>query len=184
MDQVFDEGRLRFSFSGDWRVLRWDKHPAYERGLRRVTETKAVDFIGHHRGTVWFIEVKDFRGYATENKARLGQPLADEVADKVRDTIAGLTWACEREEVDREHDLSGWLQPILRREPGARLPLVLWLEPGRPLDELHRSVLTDQIKRRLSWAGVAPLILEMSRCEPGAIPGLVVTSAPHLPAAR
>ncbi len=42
-------------------------------------------------GTLFLIEIKDFRGARIENKQRIEHAyLADEVAQKVRDTIAGL----------------------------------------------------------------------------------------------
>jgi hypothetical protein len=50
-----DEGRLRFTFDGDWRVLKWDGHAAYAGGLQRLAGTKAVDFLGLYQGNPWFI---------------------------------------------------------------------------------------------------------------------------------
>jgi hypothetical protein len=179
MPHSFDEGRLRFTFAEEWRVLKWDEHPAYEEGLRRVTDTKAVDFIATRGSLVWFLEVKDFRGHAAENKERLGRSLADEVADKVRDTLASLTWACGREEVDIREDVRPLLRAILRRDPGVRVPVVLWLEPGRKLDALQRITIADQIKRRLAWAGVRPLVLEGRIFDPETIPGLTVGPVPR-----
>jgi hypothetical protein len=66
VSSVHDEKRLRFTFDKDWKVLKWDNHPAYLGGLQRFRETKAVDFFGLHIGAPWFVEVKDFRGYRIE----------------------------------------------------------------------------------------------------------------------
>jgi hypothetical protein len=71
MTLVHDEKRLRFTFDVHWKVLKWDGHGAYLNGLHQFQGTKAVDFFGLYIGAPWFIEVKDFRGYRIENKARL-----------------------------------------------------------------------------------------------------------------
>jgi hypothetical protein len=95
---LVNEGRtLEFSFDDDWSVCAWDQEDAYRDGIRVLDETKAVDFLGIYRGKrLVFIEVKDCRVDPTSNKARLGFPLAAEVGQKARDTIAGFVAAARR----------------------------------------------------------------------------------------
>ena len=56
-----------------------------------------MDFVGlldGAHGDLYWIEVKDFRGYRIQNKRRLSEgELAIEVAQKVRDSIAGIIGA-------------------------------------------------------------------------------------------
>lgn len=71
----FDEQRQCFHFDDQqWSVVKYDEHPDYVEKIRRLNDTKGVDFIGlHKRGdeVLYWIEVKDFRGYRIQNKSRL-----------------------------------------------------------------------------------------------------------------
>jgi len=130
MTAVHIEGRLCFSFDGDWKVIKWDDHAAFRGGLMRFESTKAVDFVGVLADALWLIEVKDFRRYRIENKERLASgALAREVARKVRDSIASLVWACQREPLDRR-DIGPFLRTLLGCKQ--KIPIVLWLEEDRP----------------------------------------------------
>ncbi|HSN98345.1 MAG TPA: hypothetical protein VLS89_08605, partial [Candidatus Nanopelagicales bacterium] len=116
MSAAYDEGDLRFAFDGDWKVLKWDRHGAYLGGLQQFHGTKAVDFFGLYLGAPWLIEVKDFRGYRIDNKERLTSgELATEIACKVRDTLAGLIWACDRAPLD-DAALRDFVRPIMNRD--------------------------------------------------------------------
>ena len=151
MSTTHDEKRLRFTFDAEWRVLKWDDHPAFIDGLQHMDGTKAVDFVGLHRDGVWFIEVKDFRGHRIENKGRLRTlDLAREVACKVRDTLAALIWACNRAPLD-DGGLGAYVKPAVLRSD--KVPVVLWLEEDRP-DPALRAAVTDAIKRELVWLNV------------------------------
>jgi hypothetical protein len=89
-DVTLVEGRLSFAFKGvafaekydDWQHYRHQYNPA-------CGGSKAVDFVVSKNGTIWLIEVKDFR----QHRRIKGIDLADEVALKVRDTMAGLVSA-------------------------------------------------------------------------------------------
>jgi hypothetical protein len=168
-----EEGRLRFVFDDDWRVLKWDRHPAYVGGIHKLQGTKAVDFVGMHQSRPWFIEVTDFRGHRIETKQQLdsGQ-LVDEVVCKVRDTLAGLVWASGR----ALHDdvllvqIAGRL--VNRSE---KVPVVVWLEEDRPVDPTLRSALKREIGRRLHWINPTVMVLSRALAEQGPVPGLSVT---------
>jgi hypothetical protein len=76
------------------RWLKWDDHAAFTAGLGRLPHTKAVDICADVAGEgAVFIELKDFRAAATQNAPRIRSgELAREVAEKVRDTLAGLLY--------------------------------------------------------------------------------------------
>ncbi len=176
MSAVHDEARLRFSFDDDWRVLKWDGHAAYLGGLRNFQGTKAVDFFALHLQRPWFIEVKDFRGHRIENKDRLGSgDLAREVACKVRDTLAALAWACDREPLDAR-ELRGFLRALVNR--AEKVPIVLWLEADHPLEPAIASTLGEEIKRELGWLNAKVLVTCRALAEETPIHGLTVTSLP------
>jgi len=58
--------------------------------------TKAVDFVGVRGGSLFFFEVKDFRGYRIENTRRQREELPLEIGLKVRDSLAGVAGAYAR----------------------------------------------------------------------------------------
>lgn len=86
-----EEGRLTFDFPNDGSdTARYDAWSFYRNQFQRVCGgAKAVDFVFVEAARTWLIEVKDYR-QGTRTKAA---DLADEVAAKVRDTLAGLA-AC------------------------------------------------------------------------------------------
>ncbi|WP_437896510.1 hypothetical protein [Sorangium sp. So ce124] len=174
MSFVHDEGKLRFAFDSDWKILKWDDHGAYVGGLQRFQETKAVDFFGLYLDDPYFIEVKDFRGYRIENKIRLSSgELAREVAYKVRDTVAGMVWACDRLPLDRG-ELRGFVRRILARTK--KVPVVLWLEEDRPPEPALASALGEAIKRELIWLNPRVLVTCRSLVQRDPVHGLSVTN--------
>lgn len=169
----FKESGLIFSFDRNWRVLKWDAHPAFVGGLRRHQSTCGVDFLALHGTVPYFIEIKSFREHRIENKGKFQSgELVNKIADKVRDTIAGSVWAMNRGLADAD------VEPILRHlfvKP-EKFRVVFWLEEDpwpRPAD---RSALTAKIKERLRW--LSPHVIASSRSEPAPIPGLEVHGAP------
>jgi Holliday junction resolvase len=83
------EGNISFEFVGN--LIKYDETDFYRNHVERCYETKAVDFLALNNHPLYIVEVKDFRGYRIQNKARIkNADLAIEFAQKVRDTIAGL----------------------------------------------------------------------------------------------
>jgi hypothetical protein len=105
---VHDERKLRFVFDKDWKVLKWDDHPAFRGGLQKFQETKGVDFFGLYIGAPWFIEVKDFRGYRIEKKAHMRRAYGRSLPGRPPDQRPGRAG----------RDLSG-AGPAPRRSPRA-----------------------------------------------------------------
>jgi hypothetical protein len=167
------EGDLELTFDEDtWVVVKWDDHPAFQHGLRLHSGTKATDVAGVlWNGAPWFFELKDFRGTRIENKARFDGPLAEEVAEKIRDTIAGVLWAVEREHEDDS------VRRVAKATLGrtGRLTVVLWVEDDTGPTAAVASVLQQAIKQRLRFANAHVLVtsrtLEDHACP---IPGLEV----------
>lgn len=173
--QIDVEGRLRFTFERpDWEAVPWDTDPAYMRGLRE-SEGKAVDIVAtrHHRA-LHLIEVKDPRGDTTTYRGRYSNDeVAQIVADKVRDTIAGLVFA-------RGRFADGHLLPHLRTmfDRDERIIVVLWLESFE-LEPTLALTLTTLIKRKLSW--LRPKVVVTSRELWRGMPGLLVESMQGAP---
>ena len=83
------EGALRFSFGASCTVAQYESWAFYRNQLQRIAGTKAVDFVCINGGQTYLIEVKDYRIHPRIKPILL----SDEVALKVRDTLAGLAAA-------------------------------------------------------------------------------------------
>lgn len=87
---VITEGGLSFHFPVDAIASKYDEWSFYRNQFNQICNgSKAVDILYLHNRTLWLIEVKDYR----INRRTKPTDLADEIALKVRDTLAGLTAA-------------------------------------------------------------------------------------------
>lgn len=93
------EGELTFTFPDGWHVTQYDARAFTKRFANVCGGSKAVDFLAYDpQQMLWLIEVKDFRTQQRTKEKDL--TLWEEVAHKVRDTLAGLFAA----KVDKSHD--------------------------------------------------------------------------------
>lgn len=164
------EDRLRFTFERPaWDAVKWDADPAYLHGLQR-SDGKAVDLIATlHRRSLQLFEVKDPRGHWIEYRDRTpNDALAQIVADKVRDTLAGLLFARGRFPDDH---LLAHLKTLFERTE--RVLVVLWLESFE-LQPALALTLEGLIERKLQW--LKPKVVVTSRALWRGLPGLTVES--------
>ena len=84
------EGNLTFTFDDDCDVGKYDDWSFYRRSFQNAAGgSKGVDFVCASESVAWLIEVKDYRRHPRTNPL----DLSDEIAAKVRDTLAGLATA-------------------------------------------------------------------------------------------
>jgi hypothetical protein len=84
------EGRLEFRFPDKWRATAYDKWPFYNNRFKDCCGgSKAVDILALGDNVLWLIEVKDYREHPRTKEMLVW----DEMAIKVRDTLAGLVSA-------------------------------------------------------------------------------------------
>jgi hypothetical protein len=123
---LYREGRVALRVDAQCTV-RWDAHAAFTRGLQAMQQTKAMDLVALlHDGQVALVEIKDFRGFRIENTRRItSKELAHEVAAKVHDTLASMTWAVHREHAD--NDIRRITSAFYRRDT-RKLRIVFWLD--------------------------------------------------------
>ncbi len=105
----FQEGNLEFEFSTDDNSLasKYDEWSFYRNQFINVTKSaKAVDFIyiDNTHDITWLIEVKDYRH--PDTKSIKPSDLANVVAQKVRDSLAGLAAARCNANLPKERDFS------------------------------------------------------------------------------
>lgn len=180
---MFREEDLDFAFDADWAVCsQWDKEAVYEALKRQVSRSRGVDFVGLRSGQMFMIEVKDYRASEEQSTTREkladdGDPLADVVAAKVRDTVAGLVGAAR---VGR--DLA-WETCVASLRGG--LWVVLWIEhaavdSSSPVRSKRAKVgaavtLLPSLKKRCRWLGARAVVCSRSgQC----LPGVEVRSVP------
>lgn len=184
--QSFEESRQVFTFDENWRVVQWDKHPAYagSGGFQALSGITACDFIAVHavKGAHLF-EVKNFIGHhgANKGKPESGQ-WAEVLAGKMRDTLAGIIWAR-----GRAHDrpplralIGETLNEFTCKEP--TLKVVIWVDDRPPLDAIVASNLRTAVQRHLrGWLGIRDVRVvscALHARSPELLPGLTVTRLP------
>ena len=124
-----EESELLFKFdAAHWQTIVYDKHQCHEK--INSTEAKAIDFLSiYDQKTVVLFEIKNFRGHRIENKSRTENATADlvlEVAQKVRDSIAGMIGAV-RDPLAIETEFWKTIGQLITK-PKKEIIVIAWLE--------------------------------------------------------
>ncbi|KKZ09955.1 MAG: hypothetical protein TQ37_10490 [Candidatus Synechococcus spongiarum 15L] len=86
------EGDLTFSFPSGCQASKYEDWSFYRRQFQAVAGgSKTVDILCIESNTSWLIEIKDHRTHPRTKPS----DISDEVANKVRDTLAGLAAAAK-----------------------------------------------------------------------------------------
>ena len=152
-----EEGDLRFSFPERCEAGRYDEWAFYRNQFQSVAGgSKAVDILCVADDAAWLIEVKDYRQHPRTKPSDLG----DELAGKVRDTLAGLAAASANADCQEERTLA---KRALERR---RWRVVLHLEQPRvgppvfPKAVNPASVLAKMLGRKLKAVDPHPMVLD------------------------
>lgn len=90
IEQVINEDRLTFTFPAGAMATKYDDWAHYRRQFNSAFGgTKAIDLLYAEDRVGWLVEIKDYRLHVRTKPT----DIADEVAHKVRDTLAGLVSA-------------------------------------------------------------------------------------------
>ena len=168
------EGGLVFLFPDDWAASRYDAWTCYRKRFQKIGDSKAVDILAltpASEGILWLIEVKDYR----RNRRQKEIPIVDEVAHKVRDTLAGLLAASVNATVDEEKQFA---RKCCRSR---RLRVVLHLEQPEQTSKLFPGPFDPanvQLKLRTLLKGVDPHPRVVDRGSSPALLGWQVELAP------
>lgn len=176
------EGQLQFEFPDSWKVSRFDQWSFYRKqfmklsgarsicsfcenslscpecGKKNVAGTKGVDILAlDENSTCWCVEIKDYRLTRISDFGFL----ADEIALKVRDSLACLVAAKSNASNLEEKQLASDSLSC------QRFRIVLHLEQPHPhsrlsLKESRRANIKQQLKRLVKSIDPRPLVLEMS----------------------
>lgn len=155
------EGDLTFDFPCNSEAGKYDEWAFYRNQFQPIANgSKAVDILCVEDDSAWLIEIKDYRNHPRTRVI----DLADEVAIKVRDTLAGLATAAKSAYDPNERKLA---KQALRK---SRWRVVLHLEqrtcPHRlwpkPIDVA--KLLQDFRKKRLKAVDAHPIICDQDTC--------------------
>ncbi|MCK9729260.1 hypothetical protein [Pseudomonas syringae] len=143
------EGALRFSFTDDWQVIKYDETLWYTERMKR--SLKGVDILAAKENRHWWIEIKDCVGYEPDNLPRLSESpptsvthtkawldaqvfaeqvkvlrkkpfIIDEVMQKFRDTLVPVVVA-HRED---DGELSSYTAPAISGQGLVIVLLLTW----------------------------------------------------------
>ena len=119
---TLQEGDVEFEFHEGCQASHYDRWAFFRNQFSHLTGTKAVDFLCINHCYTWLIEVKDYRHHPRTKPSELHE----EVATKVRDTLAGLAAA-------RANAVDPAERKMARKALTKRWRVALHLEqPGRP----------------------------------------------------
>jgi len=100
IQSIWTEGALTFTFPANSMASKYDEWSHYQNQFQSTCGgSKAVDLVYADGPISWLIEVKDYRQHSRTKAI----DLADEIAIKVRDTLAGLVSAsCHANDADEK----------------------------------------------------------------------------------
>ncbi len=152
------EGALAFRFPNQWRVGKYDEWVYYLGHFQNVCRgAKGVDVVAvAPNGCLWLIEIKDYRAGPRDNPL----DLADEFAQKVRDTLAGIAAArvrandaAEKETADRACGCSD-IRVVLHLEQPAKGTRL------HPIEDVSKLLL--KLKQRLRAIDRHPKVVSVA----------------------
>ena len=153
---VINEGSLTFSFPAGADAAKYDEWSFYRNQFNHAFGgTKAIDLIYIDADQTWLIEVKDYR----KNRRTKTIELGDEIAFKVRDTLAGLA-ACKCNANDQGEKRLACL--ALKRD---KIRVVLHIEqPGKPSrlfpKVVDQSKLLMKLKQKVGAVDAHPTVVD------------------------
>ena len=152
------EGSLTFSFQSDCQASKYDEWSFYRKQFQSVAGgSKGIDILCVDRDTSWLIEIKDYREYYRSKTT----DISNEIANKVRDTLAGLAAAAKMANDANQRELA---QKALAT---SRWKVVLHLEQSaehrlRQKEPIDRKRLLFKLQTELKAIDARPIICDRS----------------------
>jgi hypothetical protein len=100
------EGNLEHRFDDAWIVSKFDEWPFYLSHFQsQCADNKAVDVTARHpNGTLWFIELKDYRVHRRTKSIELALEVAVKVRDSLACIVAAAKWHSDHAHRDEARD--------------------------------------------------------------------------------
>ena len=157
-----DEGELKFRFSDHCGVAKYDEWSFYRNQFQSIAGgSKAVDVVCVSDEAAWLIEIRDYRKH---RRMKLSD-IEDELAGKVRDTLAGLAAASanandrdERALARRALRMRRWRVALHLEQPNVRTRL-----RPKPFDV---ASLLPKVRKKVKAVDAHPLVLNREKSHP------------------
>jgi hypothetical protein len=158
------EGGLEFIFPEEWQVSKYDEWSFHRNRFQKCCGgCKAVDFLVIDSGpgqVFWLLEVKDYNRHSRTKTIDLAQ----EIAQKARDSLAGIATARFRSDEPEE---CSFAQRALQ---SSYIRVALHLEQPRKHSKLFPRAIDpakvlQKLKALIKPMDPHPLIVERSNCE-------------------
>ena len=156
------EDKLSFSFPAEMKATKYDDWSFYRNQFNAAFGgTKATDLIAIDGDTTWLVEIKDYRQHRRTKPIELG----DEIAIKMRDTLAGLTAAqCNANEASEKQFARNALK-------AKKLRVVLHLEQPQKHSRLFPRAIDpvavlQKMKQKLKAIDAHPKVVDQHNLTP------------------
>ena len=170
-DGSIQEGQLRFTFSSNHQVIKFDETPVYRKLEKCVDQTKGIDILGlQNEESLLMIEAKD---YAAEGRGseKTSHVLTEEVAQKVRDSCAAIVHGSRMATHDKEfwNEVGNTLF-----QSDLKIQVILWIELSNNFRlKGDLSGYNQKLKQKLKWLKANIIVASPKTSHP--ISGLEVT---------
>ncbi|MCK3654683.1 hypothetical protein A4G19_02545 [Pasteurellaceae bacterium Macca] len=159
---IIQEGNLTFTFNNNANVKKYDDLSFYRNQLTTAfTGMKAVDIISIENNINWLIEVKD---YSIHQRTKLAD-LSEEVALKIRDTLAGIvSMNCNTSDSNEKQ----FAHQFLRNK---KIKIVLHLELPNKYSRLYPNILNpvdiqQKLKSLVKSIDAHPRVVNKNKLHP------------------
>lgn len=163
----FEESRMEFAVNdADITAIKFDETTFFEKHFKKLQTSKGIDFLiqDHVRNEFFLIEVKNFRGAEhepdTKKRLQIGtkESVTFETALKIRDTISCIVGANRSVQEEQIKEFRN----ILKNE--SPIKVILLLEAPSEKEALYK-ILTDDLKKQLSWLNVKTIVMSRDALE-------------------
>ena len=157
-----EEGDLKFSFPDHCEAGKYDEWSFYRNQFKSVAGgSKAVDIVCVSGDTAWLIEIKDYRQHPRQKLIDID----DEVASKIRDTLAGLAAASSNANIHDEQTLARRALPTRRWRVALHLEQPNTRSRLRPQPFSVANVLS-KMRKKVKAVDAHPVILNREANRP------------------
>lgn len=162
MENSITEDRLTFTFDAGVQATKYDDWSFYRNQFNNAFGgTKATDLLVVDGTTTWFVEIKDYRLHRRTKPIDLG----DEIAIKIRDTLAGL---CAAQVNANDAEEKKFARNALKAK---QIRVVLHLEqPQRHNRLFPRAIdpvaVLQKLKQKLKPVDAHPLVVDQYSLTP------------------
>jgi hypothetical protein len=159
----FEESNLRFIFDdAQWSVIKYDDHRNHAN--IKIKEHKAIDFLAlYNANTIVLFEIKSFRKHRLDPETQLrmangAEELTTEIAQKVRDSIAGIIGAGRNSDSVEHIKWRQISEKLIKAK--TQVYVIAWVEEDMPNGyrkeryQAKSTVNMDKLKNKLKWLNV------------------------------